>query len=261
MSKKIVAISGGENGRLLKNGKFSPYETELMDKEIIKLTAKGKPNFLFLGHSQSSSLEIQEGYFQTMKNIYQDKFGCVCKDLKSNELDDIKVVKEKIDWADIIYEGGGDTPSMIKLWQQKGFDKILKDAWNKGKVICGISAGAICWFKACNSDFIDNNELSFEDVSCLNWFNAHFTPHCDEKGRYESAKEQLKENNLVGLLLSNCSALEIIDNKYRIITSDSKWHEIKKAYGIKAYWENDKFIEEKIKISNNFEDLEKLINK
>lgn len=40
MTKKIVAIGGGENGRYLGNGKYREYETEPMDKEIIRLTGK-----------------------------------------------------------------------------------------------------------------------------------------------------------------------------------------------------------------------------
>ncbi len=48
MTKKIVAIGGGENGRYLGNGKYREYETEPMDKEIIRLTGKDKPNYLFI---------------------------------------------------------------------------------------------------------------------------------------------------------------------------------------------------------------------
>lgn len=48
MTKKIVAIGGGENGRYLGNGKYREYETEPMDKEIIRLTGKEKPNYLFM---------------------------------------------------------------------------------------------------------------------------------------------------------------------------------------------------------------------
>lgn len=115
MIRKIVAIGGGENGRLLEDGTFTPYETELIDKEIIKLTKKERPNFLFISHAQASSLEIQESYYQTMKRIYGEKFGCNCQDLKSNELENIENIKEKIKCADIIYEGGGDTLEMISL--------------------------------------------------------------------------------------------------------------------------------------------------
>jgi hypothetical protein len=39
-----------------------------------------------------------------MKDIYNGRYGCECKDLKSNELTDLERVKELVDWADIIYE-------------------------------------------------------------------------------------------------------------------------------------------------------------
>lgn len=261
--RKIVAIGGGENGRILDDGTAMPYETERMDREIIRLTGKEKPNFLFLAHSQSSSLEIQKSYYETMEKIYGEKFGCNCQDLKSIELRNMELVKEKLEWADIIYEGGGDTLEIIELWKNTGFDKLLYEAWNKGKVMCGVSAGACCWFKSCNSDSIniENGQTGFTSVDCLKWLNAHLTPHCDEKGRYETTKEQLRENSLVGIMLSNCSALEIIDNQYRMITSEPQGHNIEKAFGIKAYWDKNEYKEKDIPVSSKFESLDKLLNK
>jgi len=259
MKRKLVAIGGGENGRLLENGTFAPYDTELIDKEIVRLTEKEHPNFLFLAHTFAFSEEIQEDYYQTMKKIYHGKFHCHCQILKSEELKDINKVQKKIDWADIIYEGGGDTGVMIKLWKDSGFDKILYDAWNKGKVICGISAGAVCWFKSCNSDSksIDDKDL-FKSIDCLNWINLHLTPHCNEIGRYESTKKQLKENGLVGVLLSSCAALEIIDDQYRLITSN--YIEYKQVpYGIKAYWNNGEYKE--IMLSSEFQKITELLIK
>ena len=50
MSRKIVAIGGGENGRIKSNGTYSPYETKQIDMEIINITGKKHPNFLFLAH-------------------------------------------------------------------------------------------------------------------------------------------------------------------------------------------------------------------
>ena len=256
--RKLVAISGGENGRVLESGMCAPYETKSIDEEIVKLTEKEKPNFLFLVHAQES-LEIQESYYQTMKKIYGDNLNCNCQDLKSSELDDILNVKEKVEWADIIYEGGGDTALMIKLWQEKGFDKILFDAWNNGKVICGISAGAACWFTSCNSDVSSNdkNNFSFESVDCLNWIKSHFTPHCTEKGRYESTKEQLRENDLVGIMLSNGCAIEIKNDKYKLIISDV----ITDVLALKAYWKNNEYFEEKIDLNDKYMPLKELLSK
>ena len=60
-----------------------------------------------------------------------------------------------------------------------------------------------------------------------------FDTTCDEKGRYETTKEQLRETSLVGIMLSNCSALEIIDNQYRMITSEPQGHNIEKLLELK----------------------------
>ena len=256
MSAKIVAIGGGENGRKIDNNKFLPYETKNIDSEIVSLTKKTNPNFLFIVHSQPDSLEIQEGYFQTMKKIYGDMLGCNCKDLKSYELNNINIVNEKLDWADIIYEGGGDTETMIALWKKTGFDKKLYNSFLSGKVISGISAGAVCWFNECNSE----SDSAFKTVKCLNWFDLFITPHCNEKGRYESTKEQLKQNNKIGLMLSNKSAIEIIDDKYRILFSDDigdKNH----PYVIKAYWENGIYKEKYITNTSEFLPLNELLTK
>ncbi|GAA6492177.1 hypothetical protein K280104A7_17410 [Candidatus Bariatricus faecipullorum] len=80
MSRKIVAIGGGENGGLRGGGTRKPYETGPMDREIVRLAEKEHPHFLFLGHAVPP--EVQEGYFQTMKSVYE-KLGCSCRDLPS----------------------------------------------------------------------------------------------------------------------------------------------------------------------------------
>lgn len=268
MSKKIVAIGGGENGRLNENGIQSPYETKKIDLEIIKLTEKEHPNFLFLGHSQNE-FKSEESYFQVMKAIYGNIFGCECKTIKRHELiDNITKVKELIEWSDIIYEGGGDTKGMLELWFNTGFDKILNNAWQNGKVMCGVSAGANCWFKTCSSDSLKiqskDETAPLINVDCLNFINAFFTPHCNvaDKNtiRLEHMKESLKNSALVGLGMSNCCAIEIIDDKYRLIIEDASNYGIE-AYGIKTYWNNNKYIEEYIDKSDKLKDLNTLLSK
>ena len=124
-----------------------------------------------------------------------------------------------------------------------------------GKVICGISAGAVCWFNSCNSD---NENNHFETVECLNWFDIFVTPHCDEDGRYDSTIGQLKENKKLGLMLSNCSAIEIVDDKYRIISGNGNGRNFDKGYVLKCYWKNNKYYEEKLETNNEYEMLSKL---
>ena len=74
----------------------------------------------------------------------------------------------------LIYECGGNTLDMIKLWEETGFNKLLKKAWQAGKVMCGTSAGANCWFKQCSSDslkikFGDEQPLISMGFCVCNW--------------------------------------------------------------------------------------------
>ncbi|MCI8965709.1 MAG: type 1 glutamine amidotransferase-like domain-containing protein [Clostridia bacterium] len=260
-NKKIIAIGGGENGRVKSDGTRYPYELENQDREIIRLTKKEHPNFLFIAHSQP--IEKQEGYFQVMIDIYEKMYGCHCRDLKSDKLTDIEYVRKLIDWADIIFEGGGNTLDMINLWKETGFDVILRQAWEDGKVMCGISAGANCWFKECSSDSLKikyGDDQPLIDMECLGFVDGLFVPHCDAPERLDNVKELLMSSKQVGLCISNCAALEIVDNRYRLITSDASYHNIE-AYGLKSYWKNKEYIEEKIDDSLEFKSLGELLSK
>lgn len=268
MSRKIVAIGGGENGRKRFDGTFCPYETKEIDKEIIALTGKEKPNFLLIAHSQIRE-DLEERYYITMERIYGEKFVCECRWLKRSELKtNFQKAIDDIQWADIIYEGGGDTKGMIELWRETGFDKLLYKAWQSGKVMCGVSAGANCWFQSCSSDSLkiqlDDDRAPMITVDCLNFVPAFFTPHCNVKSKYcnrlKHMKQSLKRRDLVGIAISNCAAIEIIDDEYRLITStpdDKKF----KPYGLVAELKGLRYIEKQLPNDGKYRKLSELIEK
>lgn len=261
ISRKIVAIGGGENGRLKPDGTRKPYETGVIDQEIVRLTGKDQPNFLFLAHAQADSLERQQSYFEAMWDIYGWRYGCKCKDLKSDKLTDIEYVKELVDWADIIYEWWWNTITMLELWKQTGFDQILRTAWENGKVMCGLSAWWNCWFNKCSSNAWANQSLVW--VDCLWFVNWLFVPHADESGRQESVKELLvKEQNEIWLLLSNCAALVVVDDKYKLITSpEAVNHWLERAFWKKTYWEDGNYFEVDIKELSELRGLDELYSR
>ena len=47
---------------------------------------------------------------------------------------------------DLIYVGGGSVISLLGVWRAHGIDEILREAWEAGVVLCGLSAGSLCWF-------------------------------------------------------------------------------------------------------------------
>lgn len=259
-TKKIVAIGGGENGRINKSGKKLPYELAEIDKEIIRLSGKKKPHFLMLAHAQIAfGFDYEKRYYETIKRIYGDLFGCDFRWLKASELlEEPEKAKEYVAWADIIYEGGGDTVAMIELWRKTGFDVLLKEAWEAGKVMCGVSAGAICWFTFGNTAAPGYKDREINKIEGLGFVDAYFSPHCQYDWKRENEIRSLKHIDKVGLSVSNCSAVEIIDEDYRIIKSvpaDSAF----KPYVLRTYWKDGVMFEEELAESVDFKPLDKLL--
>ena len=57
-------------------------------------------------------------------------------------------LRERLLSQDIIYVGGGSMANLLAIWRVHGLDEILYEAWRRGIVLCGISAGSMCWFRA-----------------------------------------------------------------------------------------------------------------
>jgi peptidase E len=53
---------------------------------------------------------------------------------------------------DAVYVLGGNTANLLALWRLHGLDRVLREAWERGVILAGMSAGAICWFDACTTD-------------------------------------------------------------------------------------------------------------
>jgi dipeptidase E len=70
---------------------------------------------------------------------------------------------------------------MIALWQAHGIDKTLKKAWEKGIVLTGSSAGAICWF---HEGLSDSRPMALSSVKCLGFLKGSISPH------YHSSKDR-----------------------------------------------------------------------
>jgi dipeptidase E len=56
-------------------------------------------------------------------------------------------VRERLLGADIVYVGGGSMINMLAVWHAHGVDEVMREAWERGTALCGLSAGAMCWFQ------------------------------------------------------------------------------------------------------------------
>lgn len=169
----IIAIGGGEVGL---------NETYEIDKFIVEAAKKEKPNFLFIPTASKDA----PAYVKIISKLYGE-LGCKtdCLYLSNVEVDK-EEVNQKIENADIIYVGGGNTQYMMKVWEEYGVDKALIRAYKSGKVLSGLSAGSICWFISGHSDseFIEGVEnprpIWVKGLGIIPYLHC---PHYDEPDR------------------------------------------------------------------------------
>lgn len=208
---KIVAIGGGEIGN---------RETERIDKFLVSLANKKAPKLLFLPTASGDAV----GYINVVKSYFEE-LGCSADHLSlCHEEYEPKEIRQKILTADIIYVGGGDTVSMMSRWKALHVDEYLKEAYAKGVIMSGLSAGSICLFKYGHSDsdsFHGSSRWDYVRAYGLGLIPSSHCPHYNEVGR-ESYDEMIAEDQFPGIALENSTALVYIDGVCRIIKSDEK---------------------------------------
>ena len=237
---RIVAIGGGNNSSIKKDGTPQIYEHKNIDREIILLTNRSYPNVLYVSHAVPSEYEI--GSFNKIINTYGKKFRCSVRLHSKDTLKNNRDSEYLLDWADIIYVAGGNTKSMLDLWKQSGFDMELSSRLDK-KVLCGTSAGANCWFKEAVSDYL---QMETGDIDAplalldgLDFVDLVFCPHANFESRREGVKELLRGTDKNALSLTDNAAIEIIDNRFRILTGYSS--DGSPRFAQLSYWKDGEY--------------------
>jgi len=100
--------------------------------------------------------------------------------------------REKLLEQDVIYVGGGNTRALLVLWREWGLDRVLREAWESGVVLAGISAGSICWFQQGLSDSVTAGEVL--PLDCLGFLAGSNSPHYDGEPLRRPAYQQFVMN-------------------------------------------------------------------
>ena len=202
--------------------------------EVVQSIKKEHPIFLFIGLASNYS----DAYYDKIKKIYQN-LGCKCIYLKKkNILNNPQIVLDKINQADIIYIGGGDSIKLIEEIKKYHLNDLLYDAYLRGVLLVGVSAGAIL---LSNEGFSDSYILrgekdSYDFVRGLSFIDITICPHYEKNSsRSLQLKEKLKENNYTVYCLENNTALWFHDEKMEVIKEDNSVY--------KCFY-NNAFIEE-----------------
>jgi peptidase E len=144
--RQIIAMGGG--------GFSMEPDNPLLDDFILSRARTSRPRICFLPTASGDA----PGYAVRFYRAFARR-DCIATDLMlvgganlarnpaaSSDLADFVAAQ------DIIYTGGGNTANALALWRTHGLDRALRAAWEAGTVLCGVSAGMICWFTASVTD-------------------------------------------------------------------------------------------------------------
>jgi len=173
-------------------------ENPLLDDYVLGLTRARRPKVCFVptasGDAESYILRFVEAFQDKAVPSFLRLFDRDGRDLRSFVLD-----------QDVIYVGGGSTANLLAVWRVHGLDAILREAWNQGVVLCGISAGANCWFAASTTDSFGPALQALPHG--LGFLPGSVSPHYDgEASRRPAYHQAVAEGLPAGLALDDGAA-------------------------------------------------------
>jgi len=182
----IIAIGGGGFGR-------HPNQF-VIEQYIVEQSLEEKPNVCFIPTASAEDTAYIVNFYTAFTKLN-------CTPMHINLFQRTPRLDSIINKQDIIYVGGGNTKSMLAVWREWKLDKLLIKAYNTGTVLCGVSAGAICWFEKGVTDSWASN-LNIMD--CIGLLEGCCCPHYDGEANRKPAVEKLLMNSKV----DSCYALD-----------------------------------------------------
>jgi len=155
-----------EAAQIIAIGGYDP----LLHPYLLAQSAKANPAVCFLPQASGESPEYIDRFHAAFRALPCRPSHLSLFDLPTADLESLLLEQ------DIIYVGGGNTRSMLALWREWELDRILRVAWQTGIVLCGWSAGSICWFEQGVTDSIPG---PLTPMDCLGFLPGSNCPHYD----------------------------------------------------------------------------------
>jgi peptidase E len=168
--RQIVAFGGG--GFSMESG------NPLLDDYVLGLTGEAQPKVCFLPTASGDA----DHYIVRFYNAFRERAKPSHVSLFRRERG-VPDVRRHLLEQDLIYVGGGSLLSLLGVWRSHGIDDMLREAWEAGVVLCGLSAGSLCWFTEAVSGY--HGEVNrVEGLGFLPHTNAVHYSDGDRRGAF-----------------------------------------------------------------------------
>ncbi|MFY0407586.1 Type 1 glutamine amidotransferase-like domain-containing protein [Solicola sp. PLA-1-18] len=175
MTSRVLALGGG--------GFSMEPDNPLLDDFCLSLVPHDRtPKVCFVPTASGDA----ESYVEGFESAFDGRAETSVLRLFGREVRDLRAF---VAAQDVVYVGGGSTLNLLALWRLHGLDVALREAWEAGVVMAGISAGMNCWFEGSITDSWSTDLDPLPDG--LGFVPGTACPHYDGEERrrpaYESA--------------------------------------------------------------------------
>jgi peptidase E len=170
--RQIFAMGGGGFTMEPSNPLLDDFVLSLCHNTSPRATpATREPRIMFLP-TASGDTAAQIAAFHAR---FADRH-CVAEHLSLFRLRELRrPLEELVLSQDILYVGGGSMRNLLAIWRAHDLDRLLISAWQRGIVLAGISAGAMCWF----AGGITRSSGAPEPLAGLGLLEGSLTVHAD----------------------------------------------------------------------------------
>ncbi len=172
--QQIVAFGGG--------GFSMEPNNPLLDDYVLSLVGSDRPKVCFIPTASGDADHYVVRFYRTF--CESDCESSHVSLFRRNH--GVRDIEEHLLSRDVIYVGGGSVLSLLGAWQAHGLDKIIRKAWEAGAILCGGSAGSLCWFASGVTAF-HGAPQRYEGLGLLPWSNCvHYDAEPERDGAYRS---------------------------------------------------------------------------
>ena len=135
---KILATSGG-----FFPGETSPFHRQrgpLIEHAIELAGSPERPRICHLATATGDNLVGVGGFYRAFAG----------SDVRASHLElftmpNVPDLRDHLLAQDVIWVGGGSVANLLAVWRVHGLDDVMRECWEAGVVLAGVSAGSICW--------------------------------------------------------------------------------------------------------------------
>ncbi|MGF1602739.1 MAG: Type 1 glutamine amidotransferase-like domain-containing protein [Thermosynechococcaceae cyanobacterium] len=199
---QIIAIGGGG---------FSEGSEPGLDTYVLEQCQTSKPKIGFIGTASGDAESYRLKFYTRFSQL-----NC-----QPSHLTFFRRTPDLAEWVkqqDVIYVGGGNTLSLLAIWEAWGLTPLLREAAKNGTVLAGVSAGAVCWFE---SALTDARADRLRPLQGLNFISGSCCPHYSLEGERKPTYEKFVGTGELspGVAIDDGAAVHIVDGQLKRVVS------------------------------------------